>query len=124
MRRLNWPEWRRRGALRPICPRVTVDADLPGEQAIGFELYAAEFQDRGFVFARQCFEREAAVFFEDEILGAALRGSLDGGSKRVVDVLEEKAAAAFEKWADILRKSFDCAVDDEFVGVVAPSARL
>ena len=57
-------------------------------------------------------------------MGAALRRSLDGGSERVVDVLEEKAAAAFEKWADILRKSFDGAVDDEFIGVVAPSARL
>ena len=57
-------------------------------------------------------------------MGAALRRSLDGGSERVVNVLEEKAAAAFEKGADVLRKSLDGTVDDEFIGVVAPSARL
>src|SRR5260221_502514 len=81
-----------------------VDADLPREQAVSFEFCTAEFQDRGFVFARQRFEREATVFLEDEILSAALRRSLDSGSEWVVDVLEEKAAATLEKWAAIRSK--------------------
>ena len=54
---------------------------------------------------------------------AVLRAEFPGLATTIA-VLEEKAAAAFEKWADILRKSFDGAVDDEFIGVVAPSARL
>ena len=50
-------------ATHRIGEFFAVDADLPGEQAVGFQFCAAEFQDRGFVFARQRFEREATVFF-------------------------------------------------------------
>src|ERR1043166_10052310 len=68
-----------------------VNADLPGKQAVRFQLGLAELGDGGFVAAGQLLKGEAAVLVEKKILITALGGSqeLVRRTKRIVDVLEQ-----------------------------------
>jgi len=97
-----------------------VNANLPGKKAVRFESGLAEFGDSGLVVSREQFEREAPVLFEIEKLVLALGGSFFDRDRRVVHVIEQIRAAAVEEWPKIGRKSVDGAIDDQFVGVVAP----
>src|SRR5207245_2377937 len=53
-----------------------VDANLPGKKTIGIQFRLTEFGYRGFVAARQGFERESPIFVEKNEMITALRRGL------------------------------------------------
>src|ERR1700739_3297592 len=106
--------------LHSLGEFCAVDADLPGEQAVRFEFGPADLGDGGFVAARKQFEREAAVLVEINELILAFGRSFFDGDERIVHMLEKNGTVGVEESPKIGRQSVNGAVDDEFVGVVAP----
>jgi hypothetical protein len=80
---------------------LAVDANFPGQEAIGFDLGFAEFTDRGFVAARQRFKGKVPVLVETDEVIVTRGGDSLVGVQRIGDVLEEKGAMAFEVGAQV-----------------------
>jgi hypothetical protein len=80
----------------------------------------AEFGNGDFVVAREAVERKAPVFFEVEKLVFAFGGSFGDGDERIVDVIKKDGPIGVEELAQIEWERVYRAIDDQFVGIVAP----
>src|SRR5712664_88882 len=115
----------------PVLHRLgqffAVHADLPGKQAVGFELRFAKLCYRGFVFAGQGRERKSPILVKSNEVIVPLGRSFRDYVQRIGDMLQQKAAICIEELPNTLwqslRQGIDGFVDDEPVSAPAPRAR-
>src|SRR6267143_721446 len=102
----------------------TVNTNLPGKQAVRFQLSFAELRYRGFVVAGQCLERKSPILVESNEVIVPLGRSFRDHIQRIGDMLQQKAAICVEELPDTRRQGIDGFVDDEPVPASSPRARI
>src|SRR5439155_21813938 len=73
--------------LHRFCQLLAIHADLPGKKSVGIEFRFSKFGYRGFVLARQSFERESSIFVEKNEMFMPLSGRLGAGIQWIGNML-------------------------------------
>src|SRR6267154_938887 len=100
---------------------LAVNADLPGQQAIGIDFRFAKFVYGGFVAAGKGIKREASVFIEPDKMIVPFGRSFRLCVERVGHVLYEKGAIVLKVRPQIARQRVDCLIDNNFLPIPSPS---
>src|SRR5467141_605127 len=101
----------------------TVHTNLPGKQAVRFQLSFAKLRYRGFVVARQGLKRKSPVLVESNEVIVPLGRSFRDYVQRIGDMLQQEAAVCVEELPDTLRQGVDGFVGDEPVPASSPCAQ-
>src|SRR6266851_2037154 len=110
--------------LQRFSQFFTVHANLPGKQAVCFQLRFTKFRYRGFVVARQGLKRKSPVLVESNEVIVPLGRSFRDYVQRIGDMLQQEAAVCVEELPDTLRQGVDGFVDDEPVPTSSPRSRI
>src|SRR5258708_2111764 len=89
---------------------LAVNADLPGQQAIGIDFRFSKFVYGGFVAARQSIKREASVFIEPDKMIVPLGRSFRLRVEPAGHVLYKKGTSVLKITAQITRARVECLI--------------